>query len=331
MSNLRQIPLTGINGASPLGFLAALGAFQTAQQIINERKAKAEAELQALGAIRTAQQIINVPIRLSWSAAGGSWQPVLHVPHETTRESLVEGLDTYLRAQANSPAFTVAKNIKMPAKSFRSYAQSALKQWLSGENPAWAAFAAAFSSDGVADENGEVEDTAFRTMSGAGHQHFLQFMNELVRTTTAAQIKEALFGPWSYSDTQFSMRWDPEDDRRYSLRWSNPSTDPAKNVRGANRLALEGLPFFPTMPNTSRLDTTGFAGKNSSDTFFIWPIWITPVTIEVCQSLLAAPALVNPNTELAHLVHLGVIAVFRSQRVTIGKFRNFTPAVPVGS
>lgn len=307
MNNLHPIPLTGINGANPLGFLAALGTF------------------------RVAQQINDVPLRLSWAPAGGTWQPILHTPSEITPESLVEKLDTYLRSQADSPIFTVAKNIKMPVHRFRAYAKSAIENWFSGDNPAWAAFAAAFSSDGVTDKNGEVEDTGFRTMSGAGHQHFLQFMNELARVTTSVHLKEALFGPWSYSDTQFSMRWDPEDDRHYSLRWSNPSTDPAKNVRGANRLAIEGLPLFPTMPNTSRLDTTGFTGKKSNDTFWIWPIWDVPITLDVCRSLLASATLTKPNLELVHISPTGVVAIFRSQRITIDKFRNFTPAIPVGA
>jgi hypothetical protein len=306
MSNLRQIPLTGINGANPLGFLAALGAF------------------------RAAQQIHDSHVLLSWAPAAGTWQPILHTPLATTPESLIEGLNSYLSSQADSSVFTIAKNIKMPADRFRGYAISGVENWFSGVAPNWAAFAAAFSSDGVTDQNGEVEDTAFRTMSGAGHQHFLQFMNDVARATTPTQIKEALFGPWSYSDTQFSMRWDPEDDRRYSLRWSNPSTDPAKNVRGANRLAIEALPFFPTMPNASRLQTTGFVGKKSNDTFWIWPVWDTPISIDVCSSLLTSPLLVAPGLELAHLMPLGVAAVFRSKRVTIGKFRNFTPAIPAG-
>lgn len=307
MKNFQPIPLTGINGASPLGFLAALGAF------------------------RAAQEIHTTPVRLSWAPSGGTWQPILHLPHETTPDSLIEKLDEYLRAQADSPAFTVAKNIKMPAATFRRYATAAIEHWFAGDNRAWAAFAAAFGSDGTTDDDGEIEDTAFRTMSGAGHQHFLQFMNELARTTTADQIKEALFGPWAYKDTQFSMRWDPEDDRRYSLRWSNPSTDPARNVRGANRLAIEALPFFPTMPSAPHLATTGFVGRKSSDTFWTWPIWEAPIAVDTCQSLLESPTLAYTALELSALIPTGVVAVFRSQRITTGKFRNFTPAIPVGT
>ena len=138
MNNLHPIPLTGINGANPLGFLAALGTF------------------------RVAQQINDVPLRLSWAPAGGTWQPILHTPPEITPDSLVEKLDTYLRSQADSPIFTVAKNIKMPAHRFRAYAKAAIENWFSGDNPSWAAFAAAFSASYPLDEEEWTEDTAFR-------------------------------------------------------------------------------------------------------------------------------------------------------------------------
>lgn len=302
-----EIALTGINGANPLGFLAALGAFRASQKM------------------RAAPTVY-----LSWHPSGGSWQPVLHTTAATTTETWLETLHTYLKAQANHPALTVANNPKMPQVIFRRYAQVAQQSWLDGSNESWAAFVAAFGSDGVVDEKNQTEDTAFRTMSGAGHQHFLLFMNELTRDTSAAHLKEALLGPWAYRDTQFSMRWDPEDDRRYSLRWQNPSTDPARNVRGANRLAIEALPLFPTMPAGTHLVTTGFIGRRSSDTFWTWPIWEQPISVDICRSLLAHADLARQEPKLSNLSSLGVAAVFRSQRITTGKFRNFTPAVATG-
>lgn len=308
MNTHHEIPLTGINGASPLGFLAALGAFRATQ------------EMNA-----------GSTVRLSWRPSGGSWQPVLHTSAFAAADDWIEALHPYLSAQADHPALTVANNPKMPRDVFRAYAEKALQSWFDGSNPVWASFAAAFASDGVVDEKQLTEDTAFRTMSGAGHQHFLLFMNELTRATSLAQIKESLLGPWSYRDTQFSMRWDPEDDRRYSLRWQNPSTDPARNVRGANRLAIEALPLFPTMPNGMHLATTGFTGRRSSDTFWTWPVWTVPISIDTCRSMLAHSELAQLKPKLSNLTPLGIAAIFRSQRITTGKFRNFTPAVAIGS
>lgn len=320
MNSLRPIPLTGINGANPLGFLAALGTF------------------------RTAQQINDVLLRLSWAPTGGTWQPILHAPPEITPESLVESLHTYLQSQVNSPVFTVAKNTKMPADRFRSYAKSAVDSWFSGDNPAWAAFAAAFSASFPLDEEQWTEDTAFRFVrvfkketdkNGKPEKKpgFLDIVRTIAKNTTDENLREALFGPWKFQDDEFSLRWDPEDDRRYAFRWSDPSKDSSGIVRGANRLAIEGLPFFPTIPSSSQLRTTGFVGRKSTDTFWTWPLWKPPITAEVCRSILASASLAHPNIELTSLASIGVVAVFRSQRINPndGKFRNFTPATPVGA
>ena len=77
-------------------------------------------------------------------------------------------------------------------------------------------------------------DTAFRTMSGAGHQHFLGFMRELAVHTTADQLRRALLSRWDYADSRPSLRWDPADYRPHALRADDPSTDPIKTMRGAD-------------------------------------------------------------------------------------------------
>jgi hypothetical protein len=320
MTNSQQITLTGINGASPLGFLAALGAFRVAQEIHTAR------------------------VALSWAPAGGAWRPILHTPNETTPASLVDGFEKYLRAQADSSAFTVAKNTKMPVLVFRCYATSAIEHWFSGDNAAWVTFVTAFSSSTPIDEANWTEDTAFRFVrvfknetdkNGRPEKKpgFLDMVRAVIKNTTAENLREALFGPWKFQDDEFSLRWDPEDDRRYAFRWSDPAKNGSGIVRGANRLAIEGLSFFPTIPTSSQLATTGFVGKRSSDTFWTWPIWDAPIGIDVCRSLLASSELAKRDFELAALAPTGVVAVFRSQRINPndGKFRNFTPAIPVGT
>jgi hypothetical protein len=139
-----------------------------------------------------------------------------------------------------------------------------------------------------------------------------------------------MFETWKYCDTGFSLRWDPEDDRRYALRWDNPSGDPARNVRGANRLAIEGIPMYPTIPTTNSLKTTGFEGNNASNTFWIWPVWKYPISIDVCRSLLAHAELQKNHPSIELFQSIGVSAIFKSQRITQGKFRNFTPSVVIG-
>lgn len=302
-TNHHTLHLNGLSGASPLAFLAAMGTFRLIAELFPESTA-----------------------RLYWIPVGGSWTAVLLSSKEMEPEQLVKILHKHLTSRANSSAFTVADNLKMPASQFRVYATNAAFAWVNDSDSAWAEFAAAFGSDGVLDDDGMIEDTAFRTMSGAGHQHFLKFMNELAGDTSESQLTEALFGPWQYRDVGFSMRWDPEDDRRYALRWYNPSGDAARNVRGANRLAIEGLRLFPTMPSTSHLATTGYSGQKANNTFWSWPIWEMPISLDACRSLLAHVELTKPQPSSALCQAIGIAAILRSQRVTNGKFRNFTPA-----
>ena len=165
-------------------------------------------------------------------------------------------------------------------------------------------------------------------MGGGGHQDFVKFMNDLAKTTSAEHVCEALFGPWKYADPTPSLRFDPIDDRRYALRWKNPSQDAIQTVRGANRLAIEGIPLLYTAPVRSKLETCGFTGHRSNNTFWSWPIWETPINLDVCRSLLAQRDLITLGIEgsSSNLAQRGVSAVFRAQRITVGKFRNFTPA-----
>jgi hypothetical protein len=99
---------------------------------------------------------------------------------------------------------------------------------------------------------------------------------------------------------------------------------------GANRLAIEGLPLVTCAPVGATLRTTGFTGSGARSTFWTWPIWTSPVGIDVCRSLLAhAPLVRTAPAGYAELRAIGDAAAFRSQRITIGKFRNFAPATAV--
>ncbi len=94
---------------------------------------------------------------------------------------------------------------------------------------------------------------------------------------------------------------------------------------GATRLAIEGLPLFPTAPSGTRLQTTGFTGTGRRNTFFTWPLWEGEIGTDTCRSLLALGALQGDVLDAGMLRERGVLAVYRSQRITEGKYRNFTP------
>jgi hypothetical protein len=244
---------------------------------------------------------------------------------------IVEKLHSALRGFAGHYVITVAKDLKIPRGVFRKLATRATEDFLTHSDTTAVGMVAAFGCDAVGNEDGMIEDTAFRTMSGAGHQHFLEFMNVLAKETTAEQLREALFGPWHYRDSSPTMRWDAEDDRRYALRWDEPSKDPVRTVRGANLLAIAALPLFPVVPTSSdTVATTGFSGRGSRDTFISWPIWTGWLGLDSTCSLLGFKELQDRSvTSVRFLKPYGVVATYRSQRITLGKYRNFTPAAPM--
>jgi hypothetical protein len=307
MSN--ELLLDGLDGANPLAFLAALGTLRTLQRI----------------------DAASEP-RMCWRIERGAWRPVLRTANALHAATLPALLDESLKKMKGNGAWSVGSNLNVSPEAFRAYATEAA----STANPAdfvHAEFAAAFASEAASEtaagKEPIVSDTALRTMSGAGHQHFIGFMQQLVELTNADHIGKALFSPWAYDDEKPSLRWDPEDDRRYALRWNEPSSDPIKTVRGANRLAIEALPLMPVMPRSRKLETTGFVTAGSKGTYWTWPLWEFAIGLDVVRSLLADRRLYPDSQDLPALNRIGVCALYRSQRLTVGKYRNFTPGICV--
>lgn len=300
-----QVVLSGLDGANPLGFLAAIGTLRTLAR--GERRGH---------------------LRMHWRRGGGGWCPVLSTPGlPLDQDQLIERLHNELVSMRDHPAFGLGDDLSVSPGTYRDYAIAAADS-ATPESSIHAEFAAAFASESISNEfsgkNPAVEDTALRTMSGAGHQHFLGFMRELTVITTTDDLRHALFEKWAYRDSKPSLRWDPEDDRRYALRWKEPSSDPIRTVRGANRLAIEALPLIPVMPTARSLETTGFFTNGSRGTYWTWPIWEAPISLHVVRSTLSLGIVQSQDGSQDTLKRCGVVARYRSQRLTIGKYRNFT-------
>ena len=310
--------LTGLDGANPLAFLAALGTLRGLTIAWPERT-----------------------VRLSWTLRD-TWRPCLHVDGGALGEDeALDGLKRFMQMRPGHEALGIGDNLTISADKFRTHALNAASAASPCfEGRATADFIAAFGCDAVesADRKGQIQDTALRTMGGTGHQHFLKTMRDLAEKANRDNLRQCLFGHWERKDPQLSLRWDPEDDRRYALRWKNPSDDKAhaKGEKsgaptewGANRLAYESLPLFPVIPVGRSVQTTGFSGSRSRDTFWTWPIWDVPVGLDSVRSLLALRELQSDHIDHERLAAMGIRQVFKSQRVTIGQFRNFTPSIPV--
>jgi hypothetical protein len=309
-----SLELTGFDGQNPLAFLAALGTLRTLTLAWPD-----------------------ADVRLSWHLRG-AWHPMLHATCPLHQANVVETLQTELQCMERHPAFALGDNLGVPPAVFQEYVQQA-QAAASPTDRRWADFAAAFACECTTTRDSKkqqvVQDTDLRTMSGAGHQDFLAIARHIVHNTTPRHLEKAIFQPWRYDDPieKQTMRWDPMDDIRYALRWRDPSGDPVRKKRGtvlgANRLAIEGLPLLPTMPVGSVLCTTSFTGQGSRDRCWTWPIWQALLTLDVVRSLLALCELQLPEPPRSLLIRMGIVEINRSQRLTVGKFRNFAPAASV--
>ena len=308
-----DILLPGIDGANPLGFLAALGTLRT-----------------LAGNVDT--------FRLHWTKHANAWRPVLTTEKAIEPDDLVEQLHSKLAASIPGNVFSLGDNPSVPLDVFRAYAKTAVQAAFDG-NRTRADYAAAFAGEfPPSDKDDRVPDTALRTMSGAGHQHFIKFMRNFIEQTRPGHLHKALFETWRYDDPiqNMTLRWDPSDDSRYALRWSDPSGDPDRksigSMWGANRLAIEALPLFPTLPTRRQLETTGFHTEGARRTHWTWPIWDEPVGLGTVRSLLDMADLHRsdrPGVQPQGLGARGIVEVYRSRRLTTGKFRNFTMGVPI--
>ena len=184
-------------------------------------------------------------------------------------------------------------------------------------------FVVAFGSEVIKErDKNRIEYTDLCFITGSGHQHFLGAARGLAESVGPEHIGEALFGPWRYSDKGLSMRWDPDDAKEYALRWRDPSIGGASSVWGANRLAFEALPLFPTVPRAKRLRTTGFQ-RHDRVHEFTWPLWTQPASMDTVRSLLGLRELREASPDRVQLQALGVEEVYRVQRVRIGQGANF--------
>lgn len=300
-----EIVLTGIDASNPLAFLAALGT------------------LRGLTLARR-----DIPTLMGWRLHEGAWRPVLR-SESIDAQSIADILIECCRGASGHPTLNYRNNIAVPRNEWREHVLNLVRH--SDPNEA-TSFAAAFASDAIFDDSGMVADTALRTMSGAGHQHFVKTMRELLCSVNESHIHRTLFATWDYDDPLqgLSLRLDPRDDKRYGMQWNDPSGDPTRNKRGsmhgANALAVLGIPMLKVAPVRGKLHTTGFRGQTSRDCSWTWPVWTSFINCDVVSSLLSLEILqsVVANDMHEELRERAVAAVYRSQRITTGKFRNFT-------
>lgn len=302
--------LKGPDGGKLLGFLAALGALAALTDALPDRD-----------------------VRLSWTRKL-VWRPILRILPPCSQDDLVHDLCVELKRHAEAPEFVrLGDDLPVDPSTFRKFAEDAAAA-ASATSRRWADFAAAWGSETILTRKGVVEVTRFRTQ--AGQQRFLRLVRRLVEETSEEQIRSALVEPWAYEDDEPCMRWDPIDDRRYAYRADDPAKAQIHTVRGANRMAVEALRLFATVPQGSRLATTGFSSAGRSegrrDVYLRWPIWNGFISASTVRSLLVRSDVWSEPLRLEELRLLGIREIFECRRIGgtgTSRYRNFTTARPL--
>lgn len=323
-----DLVLTGLDGANPLAFLAALGTLRIATRAWPDRR-----------------------VRLGWTIAEGGWRPLLRVEPGVTREELVEVItagipseeelfDTELRKRSEEAGpknkrgeSRWADKLRFPPEVFRERALVRARQAMIDARDA-VDYLAALASDAAVDEVAGHE-AARRTRFDftAGQQSYIEMARSLLALASEGSIENALFGPWDYLTGVFSLRWDPLDEsRQYALQAVDPtnaSGNPILSVPGANILGLIGLVYFPLIPRGRVVEQPGFDWSRGGRSFR-WPIWSPPLGEAAVAALLSLEELRHDPIPRDDVRERGVEVVYRSWIVQpSGRYRNFTPAEAV--
>jgi hypothetical protein len=286
--------------------------------------------------------------RASWNLDSPPLRPVLSVAQPVTRKDVAEAAANGLSVLATSHNFgeNNRKDLNYPRDEARAMlVASAHAATALARDPV--DLLAALMCDAAVKEDkspdaAPIAPTPLCLMFGQGHQHFLDRLAKIpaevappprgkgkaVAMLSATEcVAEALFAPWHREDPTFSFRWDPEEDVRYALMAGDPADPTYKGgtQHGANRLAAVGLAALTLIPETrgGKIRPSVLGGSWSPRGFsFAWPIWSQPATLSAIRALLGHPEL----RESDHLAYLGVDHVRVANRISVGKFMNFTRA-----
>ncbi len=299
--------LTGLDGANPLGFLAALGVLN----VISDAASSGEAPT------------------LSWTYRG-AWRPsVAWEDDASSVEALAEMVMADLATWRKEPAIELeydgVRDLKPPPVVYRAF----LEQLVAGAEPARRRsvdLAAALATDVAVDGSGNTKPTALHFT--AGQQKFLAMVKELVGETTEEDVLEALRGPWRYARSLPVLKWDATVFREYALRADDPSKEEPTGVPGADWLAFRGLSFMRVAPVGRQIRTTGCFGEWKTGGFR-WPLWSPPLARETVRSVLALPRPQDLQERERQARGIAVVFEARIRRSEQGGYGSFSPAAVV--
>lgn len=299
---MSRIPIVGVDGSNPLGFLASLGLLRV------------------------------VPGAKLGFTDDGSFRAVVDVPDKTESELAAHiAADAEAAVNAYAPwRFTYTKpatkkqgpqkvaDLKPPPDDFKRFLATCIGAWLTGNDEA-ASYAAAYGTDVAVDNKGNTKPTAFHFT--AANQTFLGAVEGIRASVTQEWVETSLFKGHGERPGS-NLRWNPGAERNWALMANNPNADGTLVDAPLEWLAFCGLPLLPSFPQGSRIITTGVVGRGD-DMTFTWPLWSNPASLPTIRSALQIDWTESATERAAR----GIFAICRSTiRRTSQGFGNFGPS-----
>jgi hypothetical protein len=319
----------GINGATLLGFLAAVGSLRLLAEKYSlatlwfdpdgDRARLSVAELNSEDAIVTL-------ISARYFSA------------ERTKELDLLGTAEMPKSIANDGGEENVPNVLQLAE--RASTGSDLTTW---------SFVTGLLCDGLMKRNDKhlAAETVLCAANGASHQKMFQSLRDLGNLqfdngfaccplpplVTQEHLRATVTDTWKFADTvpadalgkgwmgnrKPTLRWDESAERLHALRLREPTADPEAFTTqlGAYALAATALPCFPTFPVRGG-GMTAFTrrGRNIGELIFSWPLWNVPISL---AAFLATHASGEALTKAAEARQRGVYRLMSVRRMTQDK------------
>jgi hypothetical protein len=156
----------------------------------------------------------------------------------------------------------------------------------------------------------------------AGQVKFLKVVRTIAHTLDETLLNEAVFGPWRYTSTLSTLRYDREGERLAGLRGIPPTSDPRNGVPGADWLAYRGLTFYPLTlaPGRDRARVvTAACDANWNTSAFRWAVWTDPLDHATIRALVTDPDLIGekPENRITNPHHLHAMGIHTTWQSTI--------------
>ncbi len=299
-----SISLTALTATNPIGYLAALGTLDAASR-----------------------QAPGRDVRLSWDEG---IVPRARLHGVDDEGELIGQLDRDRAEWASSPILSsgperaAVDDLKPAADGITAWAQQMDPTPVNRRDAyQFEALLAEFALSGT---KGDAKPTALHFT--AGQQRFLVAVRELQSEVSPDDLREALFGPWTYTSTHKTLGWDGRGERIYALRGFDPSGETRRGVPGADWLGFVGLTFFPVAKNggagRDQLVTACCTGSWKTGTMR-WPVWSPAITVDVIRSLLRESSWAREPSRVRE--QRGVFRVFNAQirRSDQGGYGSFGP------